>query len=965
MRLINGLLALLLCATPVRSAVQEVAQFCGLDDTDAGNVIPDCAAESALNVETNLGATIIGNRQGFTQQAAIGIATAPVSGSTYFRDSSGNDIIVVCNGTNCASSKNGGAFSIFYSTASPAATQFSFVSIEGVLYGADNAHDDIWTYDGIDFISTTTIPACSILALDQDRMICANTTDDPNGVNYSQSGNYSNWTPGVNSPDPFEDYDGTTGDQITGISYWLGVLYIFKQYSIEACIPGDQFTTTCTQLNAFVGTNDPNSIVQAPDGLYFKGTDGNFWKYDGYYFTITSLRIQNTIKTFANGSSGFNIQTGQEDWNLGTQNAPGSWNAASIAGSIFPSTAEFIDNTSAAFSSGTVFTFIDTNTVANQVQLTSVTADDNWSGSTTAGALGWSVTQGAYVLVTDAIQSSAPGGECSLSANNPCTISTSQVKISSGDWQITHYWSSSFDNECLDVPACFEFRFMKNSGGSYFAAFMLDDGGNPTSSNKLVGLLKSVAGTLTIISSTTINYPQNTDSVWEIQRSTDGRMNLFINNVFVSSSSADVSISSSVKVEIESAAQTNAGSTYNGFTNFHSYQYAPNGQFVSRIFDTAFSTPTWGPFSSTFTVATNNIEGQVNFFTRVSTSPNNDDWDAWEASSDTVFMTNAQKRYTQYEANLYTFISTKTPHISAVEELAATTGTFVTQCVNPPSTITGWGILNCGISLGGEGALTFYTASASSCGGLPSAFQTSGWTVTANNSVISIATNTAIAVRFNSALTSSTDTAQVNACTVNWQTGVPAPPVWGIYTPVNNAIYWSGDVGNSTVTNRTFKYDMNNGGWFPLDLPMQAPLFYKNALYFGNGNGGYWDLYGQGAYSDNGNPINSHWSSKDWNLSEAFQEKSILAVSLVAINEGSGSLTVEQSADGFTPSSFTTNIGTTTTTSYIRQNYKIPMQSPFTFYSVEFSNDAANNPWSVLGYRMDYTLLPWRVLGPP
>src|SRR5258707_723798 len=235
-----------------------------------------------------------------------------------------------------------------------------------------------------------------------------------------------------------------------------------------------------------------------------------------------------------------------------------------------------------------------------------------------------------------------------------------------------------------------------------------------------------------------------------------------------------------------------------------------------------------------------------------------------------------------------------------------------------------------------------------------------------NGATTGVSPTAPIAIRFDSVLTSWTATAQVNSCTITFFSGTPPPPVWGIYNPINNAIYWSGDVNASTTTNRWFKYDLNNQGFWPFDVPAQAPLFYKNTLFFGSGGGGYWYQFSPtGVNSDDGAAINSFWVSKDWNLGEAFQEKNISAVSLVALNQGSGNLTVTESGDGDSTTTYTVNIGTTATTSYIRSNYALPVRSPFTFFNVQFSNNAANNPWSILGYRMDYVPNPWRALGPP
>jgi hypothetical protein len=91
-----------------------------------------------------------------------------------------------------------------------------------------------------------------------------------------------------------------------------------------------------------------------------------------------------------------------------------------------------------------------------------------------------------------------------------------------------------------------------------------------------------------------------------------------------------------------------------------------------------------------------------------------------------------------------------------------------------------------------------------------------------------------------------------------------------------------------------------------------------------------------------------------------FQEKHVTALSLVARNAQTGSLDLTiTGGDGYS-TSYTTSLSTDSTKPYIRSNYALPLLSPQTFISVEFGNDAANQPWEVDGYRVDFSLDDWR-----
>lgn len=923
-------------------------EFCGQYDTDPGNIIPDCASKSCLNVEANLSSSGISKRGGFQKVATFTVSTSPVTGSAYFRDSAGDDIIVVCNDHYCSSSKNGAAFASFYSTASISATQYSFVSWNGALYGADNAHDAVWKYDGLGFTNPANIPACSILALDQDRMICANTIANPNRVNYSKSGDFTTWATGVNSPDPFFDDIGTSGDQVSGVSYWQGVLYIFKQYSVTACLPGDQYSTQCTVLTNVTGTTSNQAIVQAPDGLYFQGSDGNYWKYDGFQFNIISLKIFNTIKSFASGSNGFNIQTGQPAWQAGNQSPSNSWNSASIVGSIFPSTWSAIPLGIRT----TDWAMVDVDTTA-----INTTYLDNQDGVSVKSI--WTVKSGAVTNTNNSLTGST-GAEDDIAAT---------VLSSTGVWSFVFQSTSTTANS-------FYFIFYSSNAREGFVGFGNDnaytlflDGPGDTGSGGLKAAIfcdkfganctNYLGGTFRISSSTTGNYFDGNAHTFRISRSTNGYMEVWADGVLNMSVVNNDLISSTYTAVKFNGSGSQMHLSNVKFPGFYQSQ-------VSTPYNVGFSTPVWGPYSVTLTSATSSSITFNAQFSTAATGP----WSNLIAQTNGPIMKIASSTmsYVRDQLLMASPTSAFVASVSSVSMQAASTGTFVTQCINIPSTISKWGALNCSIQTSGNGSLVFFSSSAATCAGLPTSTMTaaSQWTSTPNNGTIPISTNSVIAIRFDSSLTSSTDTAQVNSCTINFFTGTPPPPVWGIYNPINNAIYWSGDINTSTTTNRWFKYDLNNQGFWPFDVPAQAPLFYKNTLYFGSGAGGFWYQFAPtGVNSDDGQAINSFWISKDWNLGEAFQEKNISAVSLVALNQGSGSLTVTEAADGGPTNQFTVNIGTSATTNYIRDNYALPIGSPYTFFNVEFSNNAASNPWSILGYRMDYVPNPWRPLGPP
>src|ERR1035437_1037399 len=395
---------------------------------------------------------------------------------------------------------------------------------------------------------------------------------------------------------------------------------------------------------------------------------------------------------------------------------------------------------------------------------------------------------------------------------------------------------------------------MKDAGGNYYDILVNEAA---TGTKKNLFIRKVISGTPTILLSTTTILAPGTNYRFEIDRTLDGRIFLTQGNHYFGATLADTAVTTPTSLEI-AATGAGPGTAFNEFGNIYVYQYITPGKFISRTFNTTYSTPgfpVFGPFGSTFTVNTNNIETQTDFYTQTSTSPNNDLWTGLVAASDTLRILSASNQYIRYEADLLTFVSTKTPSVSAVSLEAATDGEFTTVCIQPGSNITSWGQLNCALTTTGGGALVLDSTSAVSCSqpiGNPDT-----WTTQTNNATLNIATNTAVWIGFRSTLVSGADMAQVDACTLNWINGASAQSTFGIYDPIHNSIYWDMAVNNSSTNNRVLKYDLNLLQFFPFDLQALALRMVNNQVYFGSSNNGAFNAYGNAIQTDNGAAINS------------------------------------------------------------------------------------------------------------
>ena len=930
-------------------------RFAGLNDSTPANVLRNEEAQDALNVEASLDATALLKRRGFQEIAALTVTTAPVTGAYQFIDPNGNQQTIVCQDRNCAVSTNGGAFSVIYSTANSAVKRWSFVDINGTVYAVNDKNDQPWSYNGTTFTIpfSTSVALGSLIELTKDRTIVGGTTANPNRLAISQSGAYTTFAIGAESYSAWTEDFGTPGDKVTAIKYDGGNLYVFKRTSITACTLRDQYSTTCYPVSNVIGTNSPASIVSAPDGLYFQSQTGAYYRmptYGQYGLELISKKISVLVKSQPSqlGSTGSNVQASQDDWNAGLQTPSASWNTSTTPGSIFNASTTFKDTSATDWDAGTK-TNISTSDVSGSITLSSDTFKENCGDGNLTANPAWTMTAGSYICSNGAIAEASSGAN--MYASN---------SVSSG---------------------AFSFSYYSNKAGSIGIVKFMSAGSGAVTDSAGYGVRIDVDGAGSSLTPTLAVYPGATTlctgaslgSVsaaknYQVIRSTLGVLTLYIDGTQSCTATNTASAWSSFVI-----INTNSDSQIFDDLNFSGYK--TSGTIVSRVFDTGYSSATWGQFSSTFTV-NQNVEGQVVYYVHSSSSPNNDMWGAWVASSDTLKPDMANKRYVQYQAKMQTIISTKTPSIQDIALTAATTGQFRTQCIQPGANITAWGILSCDVASNvGLSSEVFYATSAATCGGLPSGqivdgtnATVNGWTAQTNNATMTISTNAAVYIGFRSLLGSATDQAQINSCLVNWANGVQPQSVFGTYDSINNSIYWATAKDSLGTNNRLLKYDLNLAEqgiapWFPFDIKATAMRMVNNSLYFGHASSGTWNQYGD-VDADNGVAYSAYWKSKDWSCGNPFLDADWLRSSASLKNNASGNVTQTLTNLFGTTDSYTISTSTTSTIPYVRATHNIKKLSPSPFMNIKFSNSSANQPFEVHGYKIDCTPQPFRDQNP-
>lgn len=942
---------------PVAALAQEgqwnSACFGGLNDAVIPAVLPDCESPDMLNVESNLDGTAILKRKGFSKFADLAVATSPVNGSHSFIDSSGNRLDIVCHDRICAKSTNGNAFANFITTAAVGITRWSFVDQGGILYGANNKRDPIMKYDGTTRSSPATMPAGSILELAQDRLAVGDISGQPNRVHYSSSGAYEMFTLGVNPEDSFFDDIGAAGDRVRGIKCVTGNCFIFKTASITMCEMANQYNTRCSVISPNIGTTEPAAIIAAGSSLYFVAQDKNYWEISPSGLRQISKKIPNLVKSQSGGLAGgenTNTQTTKADWDAGVQNPLLSWNTAIVNGSIFPSSTSFVDASTVSFALGS-FTGSGVNFHGLEFAGVTSTYVFRYEADVLPASDGWTKT----------------GSPTESVAGSSLTFTTTANIV----------YSKSFTAISLPTSAMFVFRAAKaqhsGTGSSRFR--IMNGAGNvcgevrikPNTVDYMVGL------TATSESLVQPTYSTYTVIITTKGVATCGNVYYYRDGVFKSSGSTGFGVFDLDQAAMSSGDGAVSMTTFVDFFHISSGAVTPDNidipaisTFTSRIFDTAFTTPTSGPFKSTQTLPTGTA---ITYALRTSTSPNNDLWGSYDIVVPPARPTAYTNRYWQYKITLKHSNLVESPGVIGASLIIATTGQYRMQCIQPNSSISAWGTFSCAQTIVGNGSEVFYATSALTCAALPTtppvnnAGDTqSGWTAQTNNATVTIATNTAVYIGWRSLLPSATDQAQVDSCVLAWNEGTPSQPAWAVYDSVKNAIYWTTTINSGGYANRLLKYDRNLEQWFPMSIQAQAPSVINNSLYFGSASSGTWNLYG-GVDSDNGLAINGYRVSKDVGADSPFVGKSFKSISVLSRNNGSGSLTGTWTLSNAQTGSYTISLSTGAGISYARSNFLIPFASPQQFLNVKVGNNSST-PFEVLGIGIKWQVLPWKVEGP-
>lgn len=888
---------LLFTAMPCRAQEGNIAisgPFKGVNNTDASVTLEDGKAQDLLNVEATQDGLGITLRRGYSLFQDVTIATAGIKGAKYFRDSSGNNIKLFANDRFVYKTTNNGTFATVLATAT-IGSDWMFCESGGYIYGFNSNNDRPWRYDGTTRTDLTTSPLGTMCSTTLDRLLVAGTTDYPNRLYYSASGDYTNFTVGTDPEDPSYEEIGLPGEKITAIlatnTEWL----VWKTNSLVSFQGTNQYDLVAYIISDQIGVINPTDVVELDGIVYFKGSDNKIYAYAGGRIQEISKEITSWLSVLASGMATVTETVDSEaEFEAGTLGE--SWDSNRISGSIINSSWTAVDTSSANFAAGTLVNV--STAVAGQI----------------------SVYNSSSAVFINA------GGEASSSVN----------------WTFAHSGSGVGDLSRSTAFKC-------------FGTYGLGEWNNVTACTMVLYVKNAADDSVLYTSPNLCTATFDTCTSYVVPLATQPASMIYIN---VRRGYNPTSIAYMTSANFIKPKQLE----FSGFTHYDGYNHSgfdinealiqtTSGTFTSQVFDTAFSTPTWGIFNATVSSGTDSgLTFQVQ-----SSSYSTGGFQTAVSQSLATNIAAGKKRYVKYIGNFTHTVATATPaSISDVTLEATSTDTYVSETftLSEPSSL---GICGADYTAGGGAAATTNIR----CDNVSTALSTTAWTAFTNNTVPAVATKTYCQLGVIDTLTSATDTLRVDNLAFRYNTG--ATPARTYAFKYDKDIFFTVPYGQTqTTNNRLLKLDLQTGGWWIWDIAMNTPIDDNKYLYFGNPSTGHTYYYPSG-YTDNGSAITSYWQDKDHSGNNIYKEKKFNKISTIFGSNSGTSLDVTYQIN--TSSAITYAVNLTDSKTYVNNNRSLNIDSILGNYiNLKFSNSTVNQPWKFYGANIEYVEKPWRVL---
>lgn len=793
----------------------EFSGSCGMVTRYASNRITPACLTEAQNIVLDEDFTWSRRRGQSVYNATACTDAKAVRGLWPFDSTDGTRYLIIFSSQSFFSSTAGDCSQIISSTFS-ATAPMSCAQGLGKLVCSNGTDAAVSIDSNLSMSTLSDMPRGELVGFFRNRFLTAKIQGALTRIYGSGDGDPTDWTlviPG-RSTSPFTlDIAGTNdGKPVTCLmGEYQNAYFIGRDDELLAIYGNDRRDFTLRKISDQIGCSEPYSVKEKNNALYWISRRG-VEKMSGTSITRISDPIRPTIDEIltAAGNSVSATDTTQADFEDGnlTVSGPGGPVSASISGgSVVGSTWGVTENTAVQWAAGT------------RVNMSTAVPGYLY------------LRQGSSAAFTNA------GGEASDTSTNWNSNSFSNIASgasSCGAIYGARLWYGSTPSSCAQTLT---FQ-VKNEAGSVFY-----------SSSVVVGATSCQRKTLAIDTST---MPASMGIL--TVASTNGK----------SAESVPFIIGTSIGIKYENV----SGIGDCQFVwDMDESQMVTSGTYVTQTYNTGLSTPTWGPFVASIS------SGGMNtalFQTRVKTAAGG--FDSAISATNGLRVTSAQKQYVIIESS-YTVVKTTNapPYVSALNLSAATTGYFISQCRNPGTAITSWGLFSCGI-VTNDGSISLAVSTGNTCNSVTRT--TATWNAVANNTIPSFSTGAYVAYRALFSIDSATQTPTLQDCTINWNEGSDRPDVVAEVYRDRYHLYYTTSTASGSYNDHALVLDQNDK-WTIFDgVTAAAVTVYKNKLYTGDSQATGKIYIQDVGHDDLGEPFTMRFRTADLDFGDPTKPKS-------------------------------------------------------------------------------------------
>jgi hypothetical protein len=386
--------------------------------------------------------------------------------------------------------------------------------------------------------------------------------------------------------------------------------------------------------------------------------------------------------------------------------------------------------------------------------------------------------------------------------------------------------------------------------------------------------------------------------------------------------------------------------------------YLSSGTWVSRVYDTSFDTPTWGPW--TLSVSSNGATTQIDMQVQVAPAVTGPFTSSTNPAIGERFTGNAQ-RFARFQATFQTASVAVTPTLSTFGLQSATTGYFIGQCRSPGANITSWGLFTCNTVANG-GSFSFAISTGSSCDSVTRA--TATWNSQTNATVISVATSSVVAYRALFSIDAGTQTPTLQDCTINWNEGATRPPVASSVYRDRYYLAYTSSTASGAANDHELVLDRNDKWTLFDDHNCYSLSLYNRKLYCGasTSSGQVWQQ--DVGTDDDGSAFTSRIRTKAFDLGMPERRKTFSrlyvdlspAPDLSSVITLTGRYVLDRSTSAFSFGTMNLNEdpGTIQTAKF---PFTLSQKTDGRFIQLELESSGKNQPWRLFGGRLYFTPL--------